>query len=191
MKEKEKMEIMRCMGDQMKKHIIPDYVMKCFQANPLIGRIELAKAVNITETEARFYCRVYSAMTEGIKPKSRGIALFDIHYPTHDKAALNVVKQFIKDFKPDHLVYGGDQLDMDTLSVFNIKKPKLLEGKRLKQEYRDFDAEILKPIEQAVPSSCKKYFIIGNHEYRVDRYIERNPQVEGFYEVKNNLDLSD
>lgn len=164
--------------------------MQHFQRNPKIGRKELAKAACIPETEARFYCRVYKEMNSSIKPNSRGVALFDIHYPVHDKASMEIVFQFLQDYKPDYLVLGGDQLHMDTISSWNARKPKLLEGKRLKKEYDGFQTEILDRLEAILKPTCKKYFMIGNHEYRVQRYIEKNTQVEGFYEVERNLDLT-
>jgi len=175
----------------MNKKIIPNHVMQHIQRNPLIGRIALSKSADITVTEARFYLRVYKEMTSNITLKSRGIALFDIHYPYHDKASINVVCDFIEDFKPHHLVYGGDQQDMGTISFFNRNKPKLVEGKRLIKEYEQFQIEILDRIEAILPKHCKKYFMIGNHEYRIDRLIESSTQYEGFIEVERNLRLDD
>ena len=175
----------------MRKKIIPNHIMQYFQKNPNIGRFELAKAANIPETEARFFCRVYKEMTSNIKYKAKGIALFDVHYPVHDKACINVVCDFIKDFKPDYLVYGGDQLQMDSISAWNAKKPKLTEGTRLKKEYSGFQKDILSRIENLLPRNCKKFFIIGNHEYRTIHLIERSTQFEGFIEIEKNLDLTD
>lgn len=175
----------------MRKKIIPNYVMQQFQKNPQIGRKELAKKAGIPEGEARFFCRLYSEMNKSIKYKSRGIALFDIQYPFHDKACMNVIHEFIKDFKPDYLVYGGDQMQFDTISAFNIRKPKLLEGKRLKSEYKGFQSEILDRFESVIPKRCKKFFIIGNHEFRLNRLIEKLPQYEGFVELEGNLKLDD
>ena len=88
----------------MRKKLIPNFVMQHFQKNPQIGRIELSKVAKIPTTEARFYCRVYSEMNKNIHYKSRGIALFDIQYPLHDKACMNVIDEFIKDFKPNYLI---------------------------------------------------------------------------------------
>jgi hypothetical protein len=173
----------------MRKKIIPNYVMQHIQKNPQIGRVELSKAAGIPETEARFYCRVYAEMNKGIHLKSKGVALFDIHYPMHDRACMNVIAQFLKDFKPDYLVYGGDQMQLDTISAFNIRKPKLVEGKRIKKEFNGFQRDILDRFEGIVSKKCKKFFMIGNHEYRIERLIERLPQYEGFIELKNNLKL--
>ena len=49
------------------------------------------------------------------------VALFDMHWgyerdgsrhkvPLHDQKAISVAMQFIEDFKPDHVILGGDTL---------------------------------------------------------------------------------
>jgi predicted phosphodiesterase len=171
--------------------LIPNAVLIALQKNPTIGRVQLAKETGITQSEARYYCKVFKDQRKPLHCVSRGVALFDIHYPEHDQAAINIALAFIKDFKPDVILLGGDQLQMDTISFFNKNKPKLIESKRLKNDYKGFQAEILDRITQNVSKKCKKYFLIGNHEYRIERLIENSPQHEGFIELENNLDLKD
>ena len=55
----------------MRKKLIPNYIMQHIQKNPQIGRIQLAKNLDIPETEARFYCRVFSEMNKEIKYHSQ------------------------------------------------------------------------------------------------------------------------
>jgi predicted phosphodiesterase len=175
----------------MPKQLIPNIVLAELQKNPKIGRVQLAQNTGITQGEARYYCKIFKDQRKTLQCIGRGVALFDIHYPEHDQAAINVVLAFMKDFKPDYLVLGGDQLQMDTISFFNKNKPKLTESKRLKSDYKGFQTQILDKIDQNVPKKCKKYFLIGNHEYRIERLIENSPQHEGFIELENNLNLKD
>ena len=175
----------------MRKKLIPNYIMAEFQKNPQIGRTELAKKCNITEGEARSYCWVYKQMTTQIKFKGKGIALYDLHFPSHDKACLNAVCEFIKDFKPDWLILGGDQLQLDMISSYNQFKLKNLEGKRLYKDYKEFQIQVLNRIESLLPKNCKKFFMLGNHEYRIDRLIEKHPELEGLIELENHLNLKD
>lgn len=175
----------------MNNDLIPNYIKRIFYANPQIGRIDLAKQANISEGEARFYCKLYKDSKKTPNVRKRGIAIPDIHYPDHNKAVINIEKEFVKDFKPHYFLLMGDQLHMDSISFYNKNKPKLTEGKRLKAEYKGFQKDILDEFENNLSSRCKKYFFIGNHEYRVERLIESNPQYEGFVEVKNNLNLKD
>ena len=173
------------------RQIIPIKIEKILIDNPSIGRDRLARDNDISNQKARFYIQLFREMHKS-KPKviKRGVALFDIHYPYHDKASMSIVKQFIADFKPYHLIYGGDQLDLGCISHHNKGKVRLTENTRLKKDYKGFQEKILTPIEKVLPRDCKKYFMIGNHEYWVERLIDDNPQLEGLVEVEENLDLS-
>ena len=118
-----------------------------------------------------------------------GVALWDIHYPEHDGPSLDIAYEFCIDVQPDYLIYGGDQMSLDTISFFNRGKPKNVEGKRLKLEYEGFQMDVLDRFERILPDHCKKYFFIGNHEYRAERYIESSPVLEGSIEPEANLNL--
>jgi len=118
-----------------------------------------------------------------------GILLPDIHHPHHSKPCLNLVNQLIKDIKPDYLIYQGDQLNMDTLCHWNEDKQREMEGKRLLSEYEAFDREILKPHEKLTGPKCKKVWLIGNHEYWVEKYLDNHPGFEGIIEPENYLKL--
>ena len=172
------------MGD-----LIPDFVLDILIAKPGIGRSKLSELANIHDSDARFYLRIFKESLK-VDHTSKGVALFDIHYPDHDKPSINAVFKFMEDFNPDHVIFGGDQLQFDTISVYNRSKPKLVEGKRLKSEYLGFDSEIKSPIETIISSDSKLYWLDGNHEDRIRRLIESDPQYEGFIEIENNLDLS-
>lgn len=179
----------KCTGEKMK--VMPDEIIKYFSVNPKIGREELSRRAHISEQRARFYCKLYKDLhknaTSTIK---RGVALFDIHYPEHNKECMNIVFKFLKDFKPDYIVLGGDQQDFGCISHHNKGKVRLTENARLKKDYRGFQADILDKIEAAIPKNCKRWFMIGNHEYWIERLVDDNPQLEGLVEVENNLNLA-
>jgi predicted phosphohydrolase len=170
--------------------LIPDSIMQHFQTNLNIGRYDLARVANISNQEARYYCRLYRDLHKKAKLIGKGIATFDWHYPLHDRACLNIVVKAIEMIRPDHFVFGGDQLNLDCISHHNKGKIKLLENRRISKDFVGFQEEIMDRIEKVLPRGCKKYFMIGNHEYWIDRLIEDNPQLEGLMEVENNLDLS-
>jgi len=173
------------------KKLIPDSIIKYFQENPEIGRDELAKLADISNQDARYYCRLQKSLHKDSKLVSKGIAVFDYHYPLYDKASHKVVLKAIEMIKPDFFVFGGDQMDFGCISHWNKGKYKLLENARLKQDYEGFQRNILNPINLILPKKCTKYFMIGNHEYWVERLVEDNPQMEGLIEIENNLNLSD
>ena len=76
-----------------------------------------------------------------------------------------VVKKFIKDFKPDEIIILGDFFNCDSMSEFEGKKPT----------YEDE----LKTVKQEL-IYLKKYtkkltYLEGNHEYRITRQITKDP----------------
>jgi len=172
---------------------IPQYIIEIFKKNPRIGRNQLAETTGISNQLARMYCRIYKGQRFHKKNEHvlRGIALYDIHYPEHDEPCINIVLDFCKDFQPDYFLFMGDQMHMDCVSSYSEGKPKLLEGKRLEQEYRGFQQDILDRFNNVLKPSCKKYFFIGNHEYRIQRLLEKEPRLEGLIEVENKLQLDD
>ena len=106
-----------------------------------------------------------------------------------DWIAKDVIKR-----KPGVIVIMGDWWDCPSLSTHNAPGSKTKEGARY---LRDLEAgltaldRLMAPINAAIAESNpaywnpKKIYIEGNHEYRLARFIENNPGLEGV------LDLSD
>lgn len=127
------------------------------------------------------------------------IALFDIHCgwekqnirgktvtrPTHNKEAIKAAILFAKDFTPDVLVLGGDQVNCGPISHWHHGRPILTEGLRLKDEYELLDELILSPLQ----SVKRKIWHTGNHEAWLTQHIEANPGLEGMIEPENYLRL--
>lgn len=119
------------------------------------------------------------------------VILPDIHYPEHSVRCLRVVNKFLADFSPDYLVYQGDQLDLGSISHWDKDKPLLKESKRLWKEYSDFNEEVLKVHEKITKKNCKRVFLLGNHENRAQRYVEKSPELEGMIEPEIYLGLKE
>lgn len=129
------------------------------------------------------------------------IALFDIHVgfekkflngkthlvPTHNVKAIKATLDFAKDFKPDIVVLGGDQLNFAPISHWERGKVKNIEGARIKEDMDVFDDLILSPIEKLKPK--KKKWLFGNHDAWVSQFIEEFPYLEGLIEPENYFDL--
>lgn len=120
----------------------------------------------------------------------KAVLLPDIHYPDHDKKCMKAVTAFVKDFRPDVLVFMGDQLTLDPVSFWNKGKPGLSEGKHLIDDFKGFEEEILTPLVKASPKA-KRVWIIGNHEDRARKFIQENPSVKGLIEPEEFLNLKD
>ena len=92
--------------------------------------------------------------------------------------------------KPDVIVHLGDHWDMPSLSVYDIGK-KSFEGRTYHDDIEAGNKAMdtfMKPIvaEQKRQRlnkkkvwKPKKVFLIGNHEYRIDRAIESDRKLEG------------
>lgn len=123
----------------------------------------------------------------------RGLGIWDLHYDYCDLDLWRRLLDFIKEYKPDYFVAGGDWFDFDFFSRW-IKKDENLrdrENKRIKKVYTRFNEEIFKPLNKVLPNYCRKIWLEGNHDKRIDDYIDSHPEVEGYLEIEENIDLKD
>lgn len=126
------------------------------------------------------------------------VSLYDLHWgyerraghkvPLHDQKALNVALRFIQDFKPDHVILGGDTLDCGAISHHNHGKPGAVEGFRLLSDANELRAALIEPIEQLRTKSLT--YIVGNHEDWLTDLVEQIPALEGIVDVRSMLKLS-
>jgi hypothetical protein len=137
-------------------------------------------------TARRYRAEYLNKRDEGRVQKA--VLLPDIHYPHVDWPTWWAAMEFMEDYKPDVVIYQGDSLEMDCISTWNTKKPLLNEGKRLHKDYADFDADILSMVEMSNPNA-EMVFIIGNHEQRVNWYLQKHPELQGLIEPEICLNL--
>jgi hypothetical protein len=141
-------------------------------------------------------------MTLILSKPTRFVALFDCHIgweyvnrrgkrilqKTHAEEAIRAVLRFCKDYKPQVVILGGDQLNCGPISHWHHGKPRLTEGLRLKQEMETADRILLKPLE-ALGCAGRKIWLDGNHEVWVKQVVEENPGLEGLVEPESFLRL--
>ncbi len=104
---------------------------------------------------------------------------------------LNHIGQYILDHKPEVIIHIGDHFDMPSLSSYDKKGSKSMEGRRYKEDIKagiNGMLHLLKPIveynKKAAVGKRKRYkpemhFMLGNHEERISRAVEQDPQLEG------------
>lgn len=121
------------------------------------------------------------------------IAVGDTHHPEQDQILINNILEYTRFKQPDYFIYGGDNMDCQAMSHWLIdkKQTRILEGKRLIKEYQSYNADILKPTECVLPEKCQKVWMEGNHENFISQTIDKNPQLEGYAEIENNLHLTE
>lgn len=108
----------------------------------------------------------------------------DTHIPYHDKRAFNLMLRAMKDFKPNITVILGDFADMYTVSSHS-KDPR--RAFKLKQELAVVKKELRRV---SLLGSTEKYFIAGNHEDRLQRYMQdKAPEIAHLVSIPKVLNL--
>lgn len=111
-----------------------------------------------------------------LKPKYKKVLFIsDVHAPFDDMKAVNAMCSFSKWWKPDILIFIGDVVDFYDISHF-IKNPE----RRFKLQAEINSAKsVIKEICATAPKS-KRYFIRGNHEARLEKYLwTQAPELSG------------
>jgi len=121
------------------------------------------------------------------------IVLPDIHLPYQDKDSLSAVEKFMGDNKWDYYILLGDFMDFDCISSHNKNKLREIEGKRIFKDYEKGNAILDRHQKIILKKNPKAKFILleGNHDFRVQRYLDANPQMEGMIEIEVGLRLKE
>ncbi len=106
---------------------------------------------------------------------------------THNKAALKLALDFCKDYRPDIVILGGDQVNFGPVSHWNHGKPRNVEGLRVKDELDALEDLFLAPLEATLPPKARKIWHYGNHEKWFDDFICTNPALEGLTGIDEYL----
>lgn len=128
------------------------------------------------------------------------VALFDVHWgyerdsqrhkvALHDERAVSVAMQFIEDFKPQHVILGGDILDCGSVSHHRLGVTGQVEGLRILSEAKECREAIIKPLEQQIKG--RLVYHIGNHEDWLNDLVDKIPSLEGIVDIKPLLNLND
>jgi predicted phosphodiesterase len=102
----------------------------------------------------------------------RVAVLSDIHYPYEDDKACEVADMFLEEWKPDILVYNGDVADCYAVSAYD----KSIDKKMNIQEELDYTHDKLLERKNRLTSVQTTYMLVGNHETRLNRLINKNAQ---------------
>lgn len=119
------------------------------------------------------------------EPLEKVLIFPDCHSPYHDKRAIDLVEQVVAHTKPKKISILGDFPDFYAISTHN-KDPK---RKDTFEEEVHVTNTLLRRIEGW--GFTDKYYICGNHEDRLDRYIqERAPEMNGIVSTDSLLGLT-
>jgi len=128
---------------------------------------------------------------------SKFVALFDVHVgwewaqtggkrvvrPTHNEPAIRATLDFVQDFAPDVLIFGGDQINCGPVSHWLKGKPRLVEGFRLKTEFDKFQTLF----HDVLCGGAENVWLDGNHEAWIHQLVDEQPGLEGMVEAHSYL----
>jgi len=170
-------------------------ILKLAETTALTNK-EIAKVVGCSEKTVLKYAGSYTKRTKAKTDFDdtawdiqKTVLAPDIHHPHYDERTMEAFNEFLFDYDPDELVYMGDQMSLDSVSWWLKKKPLLKEGKRLLKEFDSFDEDVLKIHENLTREDIRRTFMIGNHEYRVNTYVQENPELEDLIDPIRHLNL--
>lgn len=166
--------------------------------NSLLNNRDIARIVGCSEKTVSKYagsftdrCKFKTTEDGNMFEIQKTVLLPDIHYPHVDERVLESVNEFIFTYEPHEIVYMGDQLSLDCISSWNKRKPLLKEGQRLIKDYENFDKDVLQIHEKLTTPDTRRTFMFGNHEERVNWYIEEHPELENLIDIDRNLKLTE
>lgn len=123
----------------------------------------------------------------------RVVVLPDMQVPYNDEKTLYAIEKYLADNTWDEYINLGDFMDFDCISFYTKGKPRQTEAKRILNDY-DVANKILDKHQSIIRKNNKKakfVYLEGNHEYRVERYLDEYPQLEGIIEVEKGLRLKE
>jgi hypothetical protein len=120
---------------------------------------------------------------------TKWLILPDTQWPYVDTRSLSAVLQYASEHYWDGVLQLGDFMDWDWISRWTVDNKRIKEGKRFKTEY-DRCGEFLDNILASVRRRNKNArFVIleGNHDWRVQKEIDKDPRLEGLIEMPVGL----
>lgn len=91
------------------------------------------------------------------------------------------------DLKPDVIICGGDSADMSSLCSYD-RGTKNFIGRNYKKDieaHLDFTDRLMTPLRKTKKKLPRRVFIEGNHENRIKRAIQYQPELEGAISFKD------
>lgn len=102
-------------------------------------------------------------------------------HPKHHNKRAEWLGKLIVDVKPDVVINLGDNWDMPSLSLYD-KGRKSFQGRTYRADIDsgiDFNDRLWGTVRAAKKRLPVRYFLEGNHEHRISRAVDIQPELEG------------
>lgn len=151
---------------------------------------EVALTLGISKTTVNEYRKLLKEETrvearKRVAPFGDVLMIADTQIsPTSRTEHIEALANYIAEHKPEYIVHIGDHWDFPSLSSYASGLEK--ENRRL---HADLEAGfsafniIMSKVENTAYQP-KKYFVMGNHEDRLKRFIASQPVLEGCFDLK-------
>lgn len=102
-------------------------------------------------------------------------------HPAHHNRRAEWLGKLINDIKPDVFVCLGDSADMPSLSSYD-RGTKAFQGRNYRADidaHLDFNDRLWNTVRKSKRKLPHRYFFEGNHEHRISKAINLQPELEG------------
>ena len=121
------------------------------------------------------------------------IVIPDMQVPYEDKTALAAVEAYMADETWDEYINMGDFMDFDCISSHNKVNLRAVANKELFSDYEAGNKVLDRHQDIVRKNNPDARFVLleGNHDFRVERFIDEHPQTRGLLEVEHCLRLKE
>lgn len=113
---------------------------------------------------------------------STHLFITDCHaHPEHNNDRALLASQLIAELRPDVVIVGGDTGDFPSLCSYD-KGKRSFQGRTFQADvdsHNDFQEKLWHYVKRAKKRLPRRITLIGNHEQRIDRAIDLQPELEG------------
>lgn len=124
----------------------------------------------------------------------RWLVYGDLQIPYQDSTTWAVLNQYVADHRWDGIINLGDYIDYEGISRWVADAPRKYMHSRIKlslevaRSLLERQVDLVRYGKNGNPN-CKYIYIEGNHENRIEQFLDTFPQFEGMLEVEKTLDL--
>lgn len=136
--------------------------------------------LNIESLHAEPYPTKRPVLPGRTGPKHGIIGDTQLH-PEDDLCFLEWIARYFADKRPDVVVQLGDWADMASLSSYDSKAKKAVDGRSVRGDFEVANRgwQLIHDIWEKAGYHPRKVYLLGNHEYRIERFVADNPELAG------------